>query len=292
MCLGGGSKKVKQEVSYPKYVERGGRETYEAGRELAQRPYETYQGARIAPFSPDQALAFMLARQNVGSWMPGFQAGWGQTWSGTSPVGQEDIDRYFNPYQKYVDDFVYQQAQRQKLQENAAWSKRGSYMNEDRRAAIDALRDERSNEAVGRLRAAAYDRALGQANIERNRDLAAANQFYQAALQRQRQGMGDVGMMSEIGQQQQDWAQQNLDLRYQDFLRQFGYPQEQISWLASLLGNTPYGQTTTSPVGSANPVGQGVGMAALLGSLFGSGGTASIPAAFLGGGLGLLGGLL
>jgi hypothetical protein len=45
----------------------------------------------------------------------------------------------------------------------------------------------------------------------------------------QQLGLTGAGAVGQVGQQQQSQAQRNLDVAYEDFLRQQGYPQEQIN---------------------------------------------------------------
>jgi len=58
-------------------------------------------------------------------------------------------------------------------------------------------------------------------------------------------------MLMGAGQAQRQMAQQNLDLAYQDFLAQRGYPREQLQILQSGISGTPAltstTQTTTAP---------------------------------------------
>jgi hypothetical protein len=87
----------------------------------------------------------------------------------------------------------------------------------------------------------------------------------QAGLGQKEQALGlqGAGALETIGMTQQGQAQKNLDLAYQDFLRQTQYPKEQLSWLSNQIRGLPSGGTTqtgqTSSVGqsySASPLAQ------------------------------------
>jgi hypothetical protein len=104
----------------------------------------------------------------------------------------------------------------------------------------------------------------------------------QAGLAQKEQALGlqGAGALETIGMTQQGQAQKNLDLAYQDFLRQTQYPKEQISFLSNIVRGLPSGggtqaQTTTG-MGqqySASPLAQlaSAGMsAAALSNLLGS----------------------
>jgi hypothetical protein len=69
-------------------------------------------------------------------------------------------------------------------------------------------------------------------------------------------------MLQGAGQAQRGMAQQNLDLAYQDFLAQRGYPKEQLQTLLAATSGMPSpvtqtstqtapGQSTLSQIGSA-----------------------------------------
>lgn len=98
--------------------------------------------------------------------------------------------------------------------------------------------------------------------LERARQQAAlADQFSQLE---QRARAGDVQaaqLLQSQGGQQQAQQQAGLDIGYQDFLRQMGYPMEQLQQYASILHGSPVAnatsQTTQVPY---NPVQQALGM--------------------------------
>jgi hypothetical protein len=66
--------------------------------------------------------------------------------------------------------------------------------------------------------------------------LNAANQLGGLSTQLQTQGLTGAGALSNIGQQQQALNQENLKTAYGDFLKQQGYPQEQINAMLTALG--------------------------------------------------------
>ncbi len=258
-------------VSLPPWAEAAAPELYATGEKIASRPYPLYPYARIAPFSADEEAGFALTRMNVGAWEPYLNAGISEVMSGSAPVGEADIAAYYNPYQSFVTDELWRQNQQRKIQEDAAMARSGSYLNEDRRGVIDALRDDQTLRTVGLSFQQAFDEALGQANIERNRDLAAASQYLGVAPDVAAMGYTDAAALQEIGQQQRDLEQRNLALAYSDFMEQFGYPQDQVNWLMSLLQGIPMGRTEysqgTEEVAAENQMGQMLGLAATVAPL-------------------------
>lgn len=62
-----------------------------------------------------------------------------------------------------------------------------------------------------------------------SRGLAGADQLAGMGAQAQQLGLTGAGALQQVGGVQQSQAQRNLDVAYEDFLRQQGYPQEQIN---------------------------------------------------------------
>lgn len=78
----------------------------------------------------------------------------------------------------------------------------------------------------------------------------------QGALGQKEQALGLQGAaaLEAVGQTQQQQAQKNLDLAYQDFLRQTQYPKEQISFLSNIVRGLPSGGGTAT--GTTTGMGQ------------------------------------
>lgn len=66
--------------------------------------------------------------------------------------------------------------------------------------------------------------------------LAGAEQLAGLGAQAQQLGLTGAGALGQVGAQQQGQAQKNIDVAYADFLRQQGYPQEQIDNMVKTLG--------------------------------------------------------
>lgn len=273
------SSSSESQTQLPAWVQREGEQLFYQAKDVANRPYPLYNQPRIAGFTPDQQAGFEVTRGNVGSWSPAFHAAIMGTGQASAPVGAQDIDRYMNPYTQQVIDTTLgemdRQHQRDTIGRHGAMAQRGSYLNEDRRAVIDNLARESTErvkaETAARLRSQGFQNALGQANVDRARMMQGAGQFQQLAPLRSQLGAMDAQQLQEIGQQQQAQQQDILSLDYDDFLRQFYYPQEQINYLQSALGATPYptSQFTqqTQPQGSDNTAGQIAGSVASLAAL-------------------------
>lgn len=264
----------------PQWVKDAGQQIFQGGKATAERPYPIHSGERIADFTPEQNQAFDLTQQNVGSWNPAYLTSFVQGARGATPVGQQDIANYMNPFTsevvaRSIDD-INRSYEREKIDRNASLSKRGSYLNEDRRMVIDNLAAEARDRNIGSVSsnawAGAFNKALGQGNIDRDQAMRSSDAFSGLADQRSRLGYSDAQAVYGIGAEKEQKQQQKLTLAYEDFWRQFMYPQEQANWLSGLLRGVPY-ETTTSQtneqlVAKSNPFSQALGLAATLGGAY------------------------
>lgn len=76
---------------------------------------------------------------------------------------------------------------------------------------------------------------------DRDRQISAAGVGGNLATQAQTAGLQGAGALQAIGAQQENKTQQSLDLAYADFLRQQGYPQEQIDAMTKTFGGVQTG---------------------------------------------------
>ena len=122
--------------------------------------------------------------------------------------------------------------------------------------------------------------------------LAATAQMGTSANQRLGKDLTAGRTLAEIGRQQRGMDQANMDIAYDDFLRQSNYPIDMLNLRLSTLSGTPYGSTTTQ----TTPIYRNTGASLLGGASTGAsvGGQVGGPAgagygAALGALLGLLG---
>jgi len=105
--------------------------------------------------------------------------------------------------------------------------------------------------------------------------LAAAGQMGTLANLGQTVNLKDLAALEAVGQTQQQQGQKNLDIAYQDFLEQRGYPAQQLSMLNSLVRGLPYSTTVSSqntgPASTyqASPLSQIAGAASVYNALSG-----------------------
>lgn len=85
--------------------------------------------------------------------------------------------------------------------------------------------------------------------------LAGAEQLAGLGAKAQELGLTGANALGQVGATQQGQAQKNLDLAYADFLRQQGYPQEQINNMLNTLGGIKGAVPTATTEEGIQPLG-------------------------------------
>jgi hypothetical protein len=246
-------------------------------RDIATTPYQTYQGPRIAGFTPEQEQGMDKTVAAAGLGAAPIQQGIdvtkgqiGQSGLSTAQpylqqAGQAaygNVGQYMNPYNEAVTSRIAELGARN-LRENIlpgindqfiAGGSAGGSRNAEMfsRAARDA------NESILAQQSAAlqsgYTGALtaSQADLQRQAQLAqtagnlgtegvtsglnVAKTLADLGQTAQASGLGGAKAITDVGAARQGMNQQNLTLAYQDYLKQQGYPQEQIDAALKSMG--------------------------------------------------------
>ena len=250
----------------------------------SQRDYDAYPGQRLADVSADTTASEQQVRDIAGAGLPGLDTAMGRVEQSLDYQPRqftgEEVDKYMSPYMDAViarqkqgetDDYLAQLPQgasqaisagafggsREGVQRGIAQSK---YL--DRLAGIEE-----------RGRQQAFDKASGLFQADRSADLSAQQLGLGAAGQlaglATRARAGDIEsarLLESIGKAQMARDQASLDMGYQDFLRQQGYPAEKLGLFSSVLRGIPVQPNrTTAMYQPSNPMKDilGTGIAAL-----------------------------
>lgn len=234
---------------------------YGAAQQVAAIPYQAYQGPRIAGFRPAEEQAFGVATraatEQVG--MPQLQQATqvAQRAAGYTPQQfQQDVSGFMSPFQTNVIDATMARLAQNRAERDAATKAQmaasRAFGNERRgvyEAQLAGEQDLNTAQTLANLYNQGYSQAAGFAQSLPGQQLAGAQAlsgFGQQALGNQQ---AYAAMLQGVGQTQRGMAQQNLDLAYQDFLAQRGYPREQLQTLLAGASGlpSPITQTTTQP---------------------------------------------
>jgi len=270
---------------------------------VANNPYVTYQGPRVAGFTDQQKQAFAQAGNVANAQgaltqaQPYLQQGAQNISQSTNPTGVNmaqpylnqagqstagQVGSYMNPYTNQVVD---------RIGDVAARNLREKFLPEisDRFVGAGQFGGSRQAEMIGRALRDTSESTLAQqtqalqqgytqaadiaqndlnrqaqlagtaGNLGQNQqqallsagtNLANLGQTYgNMAEQQQRMGVTGLSALQGVGQQQQALNQQNLDVAYQDFLKQQANPQTQLNALTGTLqgvaGAVPKGQMSS-----------------------------------------------
>ncbi len=228
-------------------------DVYNTGRTLANQPYIPYTGARVAGFNPDQLQGFDATRNMFGQSM-GYdpRSALNNLANMSAPsILDRDIGAYQNPYTQQVIDTTLADLDRSRQMavnrnQNSAinagafgGSRSGILEAETNRA----FADQAARTAAG-LRQGGFDRATSLAGQDIGREI--NNRMFQSGLfgSQLSDQYKNLGLLANIGRQQQGLQQAGLDQGYGQFMDARNYPMQQFGFLTGGAGLFP--QTTNS----------------------------------------------
>ena len=164
--------------------------------------------------------------------------GTGTTGSTTAPLGI--ASQYMNPYLQSVLQPQLEELRRQSqinMQPGLAKMTQAGGYGGGRQAIMESEANrnllQEQNKAIGQGYASAYDKGMGQFNIE------------------QGQGKDLVNMLANAGGAQRGIEQEGITADYNEFLAQRDYPMKQTQYLQSMLQGLPISTVTNSPLGKS-----------------------------------------
>lgn len=242
--------------------------------QIANTPYETYQGPRIAGTTPLMDDSYNGATMYKPKVQANFNAANDLTQQGGQGFNQDEFSKYLNPATSGIVDRLGVLGARNLSenllpQVNDTFTGAGQFGG-SRHAdfTLRALRDQNESTMAQQNSALqqAYDSAMGNYQTGQNRTLSAGAQMGNLGAQLGTEKRNELGLENTFGQQQQGQDQSNLALAYQDFLNQQNQPLNSLSILQSTLKGTAVPTTRTAynsiPLagsGTASPAQTGIG---------------------------------
>ena len=250
---------------------------------LTNAPYQAYGGERTAGFTPMQQQAM----QGVANLQPSQQLGIGTQMAGLGSLGSLNAGNQYNmmatnPYatQAFMSPYVQsalqpqmREAARQSAiqgqQDMAQAAQRGAFGG-SRSALLEAERRRnlgmRQQDIYAKGMQNAFDQARQAQQFGATLGLQGMGQALQGASTLGQLGQTQFGQQKDIlnaqaaaGQQQQALQQQVLDQKFQDFLNQKGFNQQQLSFMSDILRGVPLGGQTqqqfTAPQSTIGQIG-------------------------------------
>ena len=269
----------------PDYIKQPAIDNLKKAADIANQPYQTYDGQRIEDFNQDQLNAFQKIRDmqgygqgDIASAMSGIKGLENFT---PDQVQAQKFDsatasEYMNPYTENVLDrsrkriFDADDIARQKRDARAIGA--GAFGDNSRRFVQESeaqsnLQDRLADMEAKQL-ASAYESGAKIFGQDANRGLQAdrfnqaagltANQQNVGAAIQGAQGIGNLANLRQsmqfgqnqalqgVGAAQQALGQQGMDMAYGDFLAQQNFPKQQVAFMSDILQGTPSGNTQTT----------------------------------------------
>lgn len=243
---------------------------------VADLPYATYGGPRIAGFTPTEQTGFEATREAAGAYKPllgGAELALGKAattsgmgaaqpyLAGASTTFPQAVGQYMNPYTQNVVNRISDLGVRQ-LQEKflpaigeeftRAGQFGGSRMGEFGARALRDVQEAVLGEQAKALESGYKTAAdIYGADVSRMADLARisgglgaqdvqslmglAGKYGELGTTAQQLGLTGAKAIGGTGAAEREMQQANLNLAYEDFLRQQGYPAEQAKFLSGML---------------------------------------------------------
>lgn len=281
MSKGGETTTTTQQNTLDPFIKEALARNIQAATQVSQLPYQPYSGPRVAAFRPVEQQAFDVAQQaatgRVGSAQLGAATEAAQRAAAYSPEQfQQNVQGFMNPYQQNVIDATMARLNQARAERDAATKAQlaasRAFGNERRgvyEAQLASEQDLNTAQTLANLYSQGYGQAANLAAGVPGQQLAGAAALAGYGGQALQQEQAYANMLAGVGQQQRGMAQQNLDVAYQDFLAQRGYPVEQLRIFQSGLSGLPNVQSsvqsTTEP--GTGFLGTASGVAGILGGL-------------------------
>ena len=287
------TKSTVTQTNLPEYVRPYFERLLQRTEAESQRPYQPFEGQRIADVSQDLLTSEDRIRGIADQGLPGLTSAMDRVSQGMDFKARQftgdEVGKYMSPYmdqvvarqkQSAIDDYRQQLAGgRAGAIEAGAFG--GSREGVQRALGEEALYDRLADiDATGRQRA--FDQATSAFQADRAADVDAERIGLGAAGNlaglSERARAGDVEaarLLETIGKAGMSRDQAGLDLAYSDFNRQRAYPQEKLGLFSSVLRGIPVQPNTmTTQYEPFDPLGRafGYGLTALGGARYMRGG--------------------
>ncbi len=250
---------VKQVSDLPEYFKPYVEELFATAQDVYDRPYEKYEGERLAPVSAEQKAAFAGLRDmftqvdpetGVRSFRDPTSEGFAEA-TRLSERGAKGFDElaegefqetYMSPYKQAVTDIQIreaekkQEAMRRKRQSAARMANAlggGRFGAEQAMASFydQQLLDDIQKKGLQE----AYDTGLKVFDADRLAARAGATQRAGMATDELTSGLKGLGALQSTGETQRAIAQQPLDIKYEEFARQEQFPKQNLQELSGIL---------------------------------------------------------
>jgi hypothetical protein len=253
--------------------------------QVAAMDYTPFPGQRLADQTDPTLQSYDMTQQNVGIQNPAFGTAQTAMTGVAGGFNQNQFNQYLNPYTTQVNDVISQLGARN-LSENLlpaindtftgagqfGGSRNAEFTNRALRDTQQSILNQQSQNMNQGFQQSMQGYLQGQGQA-----LEAGQGLTNLGGQQQAGAMRDAAALNAVGQEQQQYAQQGLDIGYGNFLEQRDWPKEMAAFMnQQVRGFNPPTSTTQSYAGPGqsyqpSPLAQlasattaGLGMSALM----------------------------
>lgn len=265
------------ENTVPPYAHETYSDIFSKAKDLEGKPYQYYRNAegqpipRLAEIPEDLKLAHLMGRE-IHTMRPYIEQS-----RAYSEMGAQQfpgfVNTYMNPYQHHVVNAI-QNLGNRNFRENvlpaleAQFVGAGAYGGGRHRDLVrQATRD--LNESIGREQgralAAGYSQAGTLFGQDQARRMEAANQALDRGRVGQAQKLSDIAALEAQGRYQQEHKQNNLNMQYENFLREQQHPWDMLGRRSNIVQGIP--MQTNQAIYTQNPAPAQPNTVAALGGL-------------------------
>jgi hypothetical protein len=258
-------------------------------RDLVTRPYQRYEGQRVAGLSGNEQQAGTIARESTGEAQGLVRKGVEQL-DNMDEFSGDTVKKYMNPYTEGVVDVALRKNKEAYLDNvnslNAKSASIGAFGG-DRATQLQSQAEKNYLQNAGDITATGYDQAYKEAistwQGDNNRRIASAEAYRAAGNDLTNMNSQQISDLMRTGGAGRAIDQLNLDVGYSDFVENRDWETNNLQPLLQLVGATK-GNTGTYPGGSAGNAGQVIGAISAIAGFFGGGSTGYKPAGGTGAG--------
>jgi len=265
------------QTSIPEYAQPYVERMLGKAEAFSEAPYQAYGGERIAGFTPMQ----VQAQQAAANLQPSQQLGIGTQMAGLAGLGAMNAGQnyqnmatdpnamgaYMSPYMQNALAPMMQEAMRKSDimgTQNAGQAAMAGAFGGSRFGIQEAERQRNLGQNLAQIYGTGMQKAYEDAQQAQQFGSTLGLQGNQAAISGA-QALGQLGQtqfgqqkdiinaQANAGAQQQGLEQQKLQQKYQDFLTQKAYPQQQLAFMSDILRGAPLGQQTQTQYTAAPP---------------------------------------
>jgi hypothetical protein len=270
----------------PGYVKSASKSAIQTAEDIADQPYQPYEGPRVASLSEPQQKAVSAAEGQIGKYQPAFASAQ-ETLEGATETAQQSADRQFtDEVSKYMSPYIEQaieptlrelrdqnaQMTNQQRAEMVRGGGRGAYGGA-RAAIMDAEQAERTQQTMADVLKEGYQSAFEQAGDLFAQDVglqregaqlegAMAEQQGRLAGQEATVDRSGIQAALQAGELPRQVEQASYDRAYQDYLEQRDWNERGLDAYLRALRGTPYEETTVQRQSQQASTGQQIGQLA------------------------------